>query len=233
MNASARRAVVLFSGGMDSTTCLLWAQKNFDDVLPLTVDYGQRHAVEIECARRIARELGMRLTEVRTDEFRRFSDDALTRADKPIVEGVGLPTSFVPGRNLSFLLTAARYAYYVGAGDVVAGMCQTDYSGYPDCREAFVVAAEKAISLAFDVSIRIHTPLMHLSKAQTWRMADELGGLERVRFHSHTCYYGLRDRLHDWGYGCGDCPACRLRQKGWEEFVATYGTPTSAAPQNT
>ncbi len=227
---SPTSAVVLFSGGQDSTTCLLWAVREFEKVFPLVVDYGQRHAVEIECARDICQNLGLQLTEVKSDEIRTFSDDALTHPEKVIEKGDERPNTFVPGRNLSFLLTAARFAYFVGADAVVAGMCQTDYSGYPDCREEFVRAAETAIHLAFDRRIPILTPLMFLTKAQTWQLADELGGLELVVNRTHTCYHGVRDAAHDWGYGCGHCPACELRKKGWNEYVCDY---RSKAPQKT
>lgn len=225
-----KRAVVLFSGGQDSTTCLLWAMREYERVFPLVIDYGQRHAVEIECARDICQRLNLELTEVRNDEFRAFGDDALTRPTRKIEAGNGLPNTFVPGRNLSFLATAARFAYFVGADAVVAGMCQTDYSGYPDCRDEFVRAAEAAIRLALDRPIPIRTPLMFLSKAQTWQLADELGGLDFVVQFTHTCYRGVRDELHDWGYGCGCCPACELRKKGWAEYVSDY---RPIAPQKT
>lgn len=213
-------AVVLFSGGQDSTTCLYWALQKFELVTALLVAYGQRHAVELAQARLIAAGAGVPLVEVATDFFQLHPDNALTNPglevrDAP--ESGGLPNTFVPGRNLVFLNIAAIHAYGTGARHVVAGVCQTDYSGYPDCRLDFVESAERTLSLAMERDFLIHAPLMQLDKAETWRLAERLGCLEIVVEQSHTCYNGDRTRRHAWGYGCGTCPACKLRRAGYEK----------------
>lgn len=213
-------AVVLFSGGQDSTTCLFWALEKFAEVTALLVAYGQRHAVELQQARRIAAAAGVRLVEVATDFFRLHPDNALTNPELAVLdapESGGLPNTFVPGRNLVFLNIAAIHAYGVGARRLVAGVCQTDYSGYPDCRLDFVESAEQTLSLAMAREFMIHAPLMFLDKAETWRLAERLGRLETVVELSHTCYNGDRTRRHAWGYGCGTCPACKLRRAGYEK----------------
>ncbi len=229
-------ALVLFSGGQDSATCLAWALQRFARVEMLGFDYGQRHAIELECRDRsagrheiVARRIGRRNSATATPwRFRRWptiSDTALTR-DVAIAMGEdGLPNTFVPGRNLVFLTFAAALAYRRGITHIVGGMCETDYSGYPDCRDETIKALQTALNLGMNKSFELHTPLMWLDKASTWKLADELGGaglVDLIREHSHTCYLGERGARHDWGYGCGECPACALRAKGWQEFSARH-----------
>lgn len=213
------KALVLFSGGQDSTTCLYWALRDFDSVETLGFRYGQKHAVEIEQASKIAEMAGVPLTTV--DLSGLLSMSSLTEHDKdpnaPHELAPELPASFVPGRNALFLTTAASFAYTRGIHDLVGGMCQTDYSGYPDCRRDFIDATEKSLSLALDAPVRIHTPLMDLTKAETWKLANELGCLEVVREMSHTDYNGDRSERHEWGYGKLDNPASILRAKGYAE----------------
>ncbi|MDR2497446.1 MAG: 7-cyano-7-deazaguanine synthase QueC [Tannerellaceae bacterium] len=215
-NNQPASALVLFSGGQDSTTCLFWAIKRFRSVRALCFGYGQRHALETEVARRIAGEAGIPFQLLDASVIAALSANALTDLDMAVdrekPEGA-LPNTFVPGRNLLFLTFAAAIARSHGIFNLVTGVSQADYSGYPDCREPFVRAAAEAISLAMDERFTIHTPLMHLSKADTWRLADELGVLSTVRDKTLTCYNGLI------AYGCGECPACRLRNNGLEEYM--------------
>jgi 7-cyano-7-deazaguanine synthase len=221
-------ALVLFSGGQDSTVCLAWALKRYARVETIGFAYGQRHAVEL-AQRVIVRD------KIRTDfpawgeklgpdhmieltELGRISETSLTRATEIAMTKAGLPSTFVPGRNLLFLTYAAAVAYRRGLGTLVAGMCETDYSGYPDCRADTIRAQEEAIALGFDQEFSIETPLMYVDKADTWELADELGGaplVDLIRDDTHTCYLGERTTFHDWGWGCGTCPACELRAKGW------------------
>jgi 7-cyano-7-deazaguanine synthase len=226
-------ALVLFSGGQDSTTCLAWALARFDRVETVGFDYGQRHRVELE--RRGALREGLarisplwreRLGDDHTvsiEALGAISETALTREAKIAFDEDGLPNTFVPGRNILFLAFAAALAYRRGIADLVGGMCETDYSGYPDCRDATIRATRDALSLGMDRDFSIHTPLMFIDKAATWRLAEELGGDALVRLiveETHTCYLGERSKRFDWGYGCGECPACRLRAAGWERYAA-------------
>jgi 7-cyano-7-deazaguanine synthase len=226
-------ALVLFSGGQDSATCLAWALSRFKRVEMLGFDYGQRHAIELSCRDRLldgfrmlnsdwAEKLGDSHTlEIPTLSV--ISDTALTR-DVAIAMGAdGLPNTFVPGRNLIFLTFAAALAYRRGISHIIGGMCETDYSGYPDCRDDTINALNHALNLGMAKAFELHTPLMWRDKASTWALAHELGGdalVDLIREHSHTCYLGERGARHDWGYGCGECPACQLRAKGWREFAA-------------
>jgi 7-cyano-7-deazaguanine synthase len=223
-------ALVLFSAGQDSATCLAWALGRYQRVETVGFFYGQRHAVELEQRQVLRRELrqrpqGRRLGEdhvVDLSGYGAVAESALT-ADRAIeLAANGLPTTFVPGRNLVFLTVAAAIAYRRGITTLVGGMCETDYSGYPDCRRETIDAQERALTLGLDTSIRIETPLMHLTKAETWALAHELGGDDLVQLiieHSHTCYEGDRTHRHAWGYGCGECPACELRAKGWDAWT--------------
>ncbi|MGH6951838.1 MAG: 7-cyano-7-deazaguanine synthase QueC [Vitreimonas sp.] len=226
-------ALVLFSAGQDSATCLAWALSRFARVETIGFAYGQRHAVELEQRQILRKQMGTaarwRWDEGKLGEdvvvdltgYGALAESALT-ADRAIeMLESGLPSTFVPGRNLVFLSVAAAHAYRRGAGVLVGGMCETDFSGYPDCRRATLDAMQTALSLGLDTPIRIETPLMHLTKAQTWALAHELGGSELVDLiveHSHTCYEGDRTHRHAWGYGCGVCPACELRAKGWASW---------------
>ncbi|MDY5955134.1 MAG: 7-cyano-7-deazaguanine synthase QueC [Kiritimatiellia bacterium] len=213
-------AVVVFSGGQDSTTCLLQAiaERGPEQVACITFAYGQRHSLEVSVAGRIANLLGVRNHRiVKTDWFNAVTTNALLDPQTPISrEGDSLPNTFVAGRNAFFLLAAAVYARTLGWRDIVTGVCETDYSGYPDCRAAFVESMNQSINLAMDGNFRILTPLMHLNKAQTWALADRLGKLDFVRRETLTCYEGIP------GDGCGKCPACLLRAKGLKEYEQTY-----------
>jgi 7-cyano-7-deazaguanine synthase len=223
--------LVLFSGGQDSTTCLAWALDRFSRVETVGFDYGQRHAAELPARERVlaafrknypnwAAKLGDDHL-LRLDVLKQIGGSALTDAVKIEMGADGLPTSFVPGRNVLFLTAAAALGYRRGVGDLVGGMCETDYSGYPDCREKTVAATAEALSLALDRSIVVHTPLMHLDKAATWHLAEELGGkalVDLIVEETVTCYEGDREHRHDWGYGCGECPACRLRSRGYAQY---------------
>ena len=211
--------LVLFSGGQDSTTCLYWALQEFTRVEAIGFRYGQKHAVELEQAAKIAEQAGVPFTVRDVTGLLAFS--SLTEHEKdsnaPHELAPDLPASFVPGRNALFLTTSASFAYTRGIHDLVGGMCQTDYSGYPDCRRMFIDSMEQSLSLALDAEIRIHTPLMDLTKAETWKLANDLGCLEIVREMSHTDYNGDRSERHEWGYGKLDNPASILRAKGYEE----------------
>ncbi len=232
-NQSPSAALVLFSGGQDSTTCLAWALSRYDRVETVGFDYGQRHRVELsrraglrEGLARLSPLWAERLGEDRTisiEALGAISETALTRDAEIAFAADGLPNTFVPGRNLLFLTFAGALAYRRGIADLVGGMCETDYSGYPDCRDQTIRAMAQALSLGMDRSINIHTPLMWIDKAATWRLAESLGGEALVRLiveETHTCYLGERGRRFDWGYGCGECPACKLRAHGWETYRA-------------
>lgn len=214
-----KTALVLLSGGQDSVTCLFWAKQNFKNVEALGFNYGQKHLVELEQAKLIAEKAEIPLHIMNVAGM--LQGSSLTEHDKdmnsPHESDAGLPSSFVPGRNALFLTTAASYAYTRGIFDLVGGMCQTDYSGYPDCRRVFVDSLQTTVSLALDKDVRIHTPLMYLTKAETWKMAKDLGVLEIVRDYSHTDYNGDRSTYNEWGYGKLDNPASVLRAKGYEE----------------
>jgi len=227
------RALVLFSGGQDSTTCLAWALARFERVETIGFDYGQRHRIEMDCRRtvlqRLRREFPAWDAKLGDDHvldlglLGQISDTALTQ-DKAIeMQANGLPSSFVPGRNLIFLAFAAAVAYRRGLDCLVGGMCETDYSGYPDCRDNTMKAMQLALSLGLDGPMVVETPLMWIDKAGTWRLARELGGqplLDLIVQDTHTCYLGERGTQHPWGHGCGQCPACTLRKQGWESFAA-------------
>jgi 7-cyano-7-deazaguanine synthase len=227
-------ALVLFSGGQDSTTCLAWALARFDHVETIGYAYGQRHAVELACREPLleglkainatwAAKLGDHHHTLDIPTIGTVSETALTR-DVAIAMGEGgLPNTFVPGRNLIFLTFAAALAYRRGLKHIVTGVCETDYSGYPDCRDDTIKALQVAINLGMERRFVLHTPLMWRDKAATWALARELGGdplVDLIRTHSHSCYLGVRDINHHWGPGCGECPACRLRAEGWNRYAA-------------
>ena len=232
MSVYGESALVLHSGGQDSTTCLAWALSRFRRVETIGFDYGQRHFVELECRKVVLSEIraifpkwAIKLGEdqvVSVGVLKDISDTALTR-DVAIRMGENsLPTTFVPGRNLLFLTIAAAVAYRRDIKVLVAGMCETDYSGYPDCRDDTIKALQATINLGMDKRFVIETPLMWINKAETWRLARELGGdplVELIKESTHTCYMGDRSKKHPWGYGCGTCPACELRSNGFKQFV--------------
>ncbi|MFG1398104.1 7-cyano-7-deazaguanine synthase QueC [Roseixanthobacter pseudopolyaromaticivorans] len=227
-------ALVLFSGGQDSTTCLAWALERFARVETLGFDYGQRHRVELDARQKLRPALSAlnpawaeRLQEDHTlslDALAAVSDTALTRDVEISMGANGLPNTFVPGRNIVFLTFAAALAYRRGLRHIVGGMCETDFSGYPDCRDDTIKAIQVALNLGMDSRFVLHTPLMWIDKAQTWALAAQLGGpalVDLIVEETHTCYLGTRGARHDWGHGCGTCPACELRAQGYYRFAAT------------
>lgn len=237
MNLSTDSALVLFSGGQDSTTCLAWALSRYSHVETLGFDYRQRHVVELTVRPAILTSIvniePSWATKLGADHvldlsvLGAVSDTALTRECEITMQANGLPNTFVPGRNLVFLTLAAALAYRRGIGVIVGGMCETDYSGYPDCRDQTMRALQSALQLGMDTKVHIETPLMWLDKAATWRLASRLGGeslIELIRTATHTCYLGERNELHAWGYGCGQCPACELRAIGYQTYQTNHQT---------
>lgn len=210
------QALVIFSGGQDSATCLIQAVQTYgrDNVQAITFQYGQRHHIELECARRIAQDWGVKQTVLDLSLIGQITDNALMD-DTAAIETAsdGLPNTFVDGRNALFLLYAAIFAKGQGIRNIIVGVCETDFSGYPDCRDVFVKSMNVTLNLAMDYTFRIHTPLMYLTKAQTWALADEMGCLDYIREHTHTCYNGVKG-------GCGECPSCVLRERGLQEYLA-------------
>jgi 7-cyano-7-deazaguanine synthase len=245
----SRQALVLFSGGQDSTACLAWALDRYARVETVGFDYGQRHRVELDCRA----PLRQAMAALKPAWAARLGDDhlldlsligqlgssALTQARAIEMDASGLPNTFVPARNLLFLTTAAALAYRRGASMLVGGMCETDYSGYPDCRDNTLKALQVALSLGLAAPMTIETPLMFLTKAQTWDLCDTLGGTalnDLVVDATHTCYLGQREPLHAWGRGCGSCPACLLRAAGhsaWRQGLAGSASPTTLPPGST
>ena len=230
---SSDRALVLFSGGQDSTTCLAWALQRYAYVETVGFDYGQRHAIELQVRPSILQQIQSihstwpaRLGADHMLDLSllgQISDTALTQNVEIAMQANGLPNTFVPGRNLLFMMVAATLAYRRGLNVLVGGMCETDFSGYPDCRDDSMKALQVALNLGMDTRIKLETPLMWINKAQTWSLAQDLGGaslVELIRSQTHTCYLGERGQLHAWGHGCGHCPACELRAKGYHEFIA-------------
>ncbi len=228
-----QKALVLFSGGQDSTTCLAWALERYAQVETVGFAYGQRHAAELDARPRVLSALAAtfphwagKLGEdhlLPLDVLKAIGGSALTDDMKIEMGEGGLPTSFVPGRNVLFLTAAAALAYRRGLGVLVGGMCETDFSGYPDCRHETIAATETALNLAMETSFRIETPLMWIDKAETWALAEILGGPQLVDLiveETVTCYHGERTTRHDWGYGCGACPACELRAKGYASYLS-------------
>lgn len=209
------KAVVVFSGGQDSTTCLFWALEKYDQVEAVTFDYSQRHNEEIEVAKEIANDLNVKHHVLDMSLLSQLAPNALTRDDIEVKDGEDgdLPSTFVPGRNLLFLSFASILAKQVGAKHVITGVCETDFSGYPDCRDIFIKSLNVTLNLSMDDQFVVHTPLMWLDKAQTWEMADNLNAFDYVRQLTLTCYNGVR------GDGCGECPACKLRRNGLETYL--------------
>jgi 7-cyano-7-deazaguanine synthase len=227
------KALVLFSGGQDSTTCLAWALARFDHVETIGFDYGQRHRIELDQRAKIRE----KIVTLQPDWAARLGEDhlidlavlgqisatAMTRDVEIVMQENGLPNTFVPGRNLVFLTFAAAVAYRRGLTHIVGGMCETDFSGYPDCRDATIKAMQTALNLGMEKDFVLQTPLMWLDKATTWALAEKLGGrplIDLILEDTHTCYLGERGARHEWGYGCGTCPACKLRAQGWRKYRA-------------
>ncbi|HEX2448828.1 MAG TPA: 7-cyano-7-deazaguanine synthase QueC [Methyloceanibacter sp.] len=226
-------ALVLFSGGQDSTVCLAYALDAYARVETVGFNYGQRHGIELECRRRVREEMARRFPNwaarlgpdhvIDVASFGAIGDTALTSEAEIVMLASGLPSTFVPGRNLVFFVYASALGYRRGLTTLVGGMCETDFSGYPDCRDATLRALEQAIRLGTEVPFSIETPLMRRTKAETWTLAQDLGGdalVDLIVEETHTCYRGERGMRHDWGYGCGTCPACELRAKGFAEWQA-------------
>lgn len=233
MKHASSSALVLFSGGQDSATCLAWALNRFGRVETIGFDYGQRHSVELACRpkfldaiRAVFPAWGAKLGEdhmIDASVLKALGATAMTHDVAITMTAAGLPNTFVPGRNLLFFTLAGALAVRRGAGHLVGGMCETDYSGYPDCRAATLKAQEETLRLGLDADIRIDTPLMYLDKAATWQLAQDLGGdalVDLIAEETHTCYLGERGTRHAWGYGCGSCPACELRANGWQRWQA-------------
>jgi 7-cyano-7-deazaguanine synthase len=234
MKNLSKRALVLFSGGQDSTTCLAWALERYDYVETIGFDYGQRHAIELSMRPQLLQKLrglssawDRKLGEDHIIDLSLISQLSHTAMTENIAIEMlenGLPNTFVPGRNLMFMLTAATLAYRRQLDVLVGGMCETDFSGYPDCRDDSMKALQVAINLGMASRLTIETPLMWIDKAQSWRLAEQIGGkalIELIRQDTHTCYLGERGALHAWGHGCGTCPACDLRAKGYIEYAQT------------
>jgi len=230
----SRKALVLFSGGQDSTTCLAWALDRYAEVETLAFDYGQRHRIELDCRNTVRAEIARQFPHwagklgedhlLDLSLLGQISDTALTSERAIELQANGLPNTFVPGRNLLFLTFAATLAYRRGASVLVGGMCETDFSGYPDCRDNTLKAMQVALSLGLAAPMTIETPLMFITKAQTWALTHSLGGdalNDLIVEKTHTCYLGERGARHPWGYGCGQCPACQLRAAGYASFVAS------------
>lgn len=233
MTTNTCRALVLFSGGQDSTVCLAWALQHYDHVETVGFDYGQRHATELVARPRILTQLEAmssdwtgrigpdHLLDLRS--FGAIGQTAMTTHAQITQNEAGLPNTFVPARNLAFFVHAAALGYRRGINALVGGMCQTDYSGYPDCRDATLKALAHAMRLGTDQPIEIITPLLQIDKAQTWALARQLGGqplVDMIVEETHTCYLGSREQRHAWGYGCGNCSACHLRSRGWDQWIS-------------
>ena len=214
---SNEKALVIFSGGQDSTTCLIQAIQQYgrENVAAITFQYGQRHAIELERARQIAQDFNISQTVLDLSLMQHITHNALMDGQAAIENSEnGVPNTFVDGRNALFLLYAAIYAKSQNIRHIIVGVCETDFSGYPDCRDVFVKSMNVTLNLAMDYAFQIHTPLMYLTKAQTWALADQLGHLDYIREHTHTCYLGIAG-------GCGECPSCVLRERGLAEYLAT------------
>jgi len=225
-------ALVLFSGGQDSTTCLAWALQRYERVETIGFDYGQRHAIELDVRapvlakmRALSATWDQRLGEdhlIDLSLISRISDTALTSNVEIAMQANGLPNTFVPGRNLLFMTVAATVAYRRGLNVLVGGMCETDFSGYPDCRDDTMKALQVALNLGMATRLKVETPLMWIDKKQTWQLAEQCGGqalVDLIRFETHTCYLGERGAPHAWGHGCGKCPACELRARGYAQYA--------------
>ena len=225
-----KKAALLFSGGQDSTTALGWSLKNFDEIYLLSFDYGQKHIVELKSAKKIVKEIEKNFDFsrykivnsliIKIKNLADITKSSLTSNLKIDISNK-IPNTFVPGRNLLFYNLAASYAYTHNIENIVSGVCQTDYSGYPDCRDITIKTLNKAINLGMEKEFKFHTPLMFLTKAQTWELSHRIGGekfINIIKNFTHTCYKGNRKKLFSWGYGCGKCPACEIRKKGWEEY---------------
>lgn len=231
MNNNKQRALVLFSGGQDSATCLAWALERFDEVETVGFNYGQNHSIEMDVRLEFLKSICDQFPEIASklgqdhildlSVLGQISDTSLTKEKALEFNESGIPNTFVPARNLLFATFAAAISYRRDIKHIVLGVCETDYSGYPDCRDDTIKALQVALNLGMDTRLVLHTPLMWIDKKDTWELAKQIGGeplVELIRTNTHTCYEGDREHLHDWGYGCGKCPACELRREGWKSF---------------
>jgi len=224
MNLNCSKAVVIFSGGQDSTTCLGWAKNRYDEVVAMTFFYGQKHNIEIERAKEICKIMGVEQHIIDIPFFGQLVDSALTHngvVNEKHSRIENLPASFVPNRNQMFITIAHAFAQKIGADTLITGVCETDYSGYPDCRNEFIKSIEQSTNLGSSQNIKIETPLMYLNKAETFKMAEQENIIDIVLNYSHTCYNGSEER-NSWGYGCGSCPACNLRHQGYRQYIERY-----------
>jgi 7-cyano-7-deazaguanine synthase len=215
------KAVVIFSGGQDSTTCLYYAIKNYghENVEAITFDYGQKHIIELVQSKRLCRKENIKQTVVDISFLDTLVESALTsNGDVNVINEKGLPASFVPNRNQLFITLAHAYAQKIKAKNVITGVCQTDYSGYPDCRQVFITAIEMASNIGSESEINVLAPLMYKNKGEIWAFAEKLNCINEIVEYSHTCYNGIRQNKYDWGYGCDNCPACELRKNGYYEY---------------
>lgn len=232
MYLSSEKALLLFSGGQDSAICLFYALEKFKKIEFIGFDYGQRHHIELEVRKNFLEEFRKEFPEYnhklgsdKIYDLKVLSDigeTSLTQETEIKILETGLPNTFVPGRNLAFLTIAASHGWRMDISHLIGGMCQTDYSGYPDCRDNSLRAMQIALTMGLDKDISLHTPLMWLSKAQSWKLLEDIAGKKSVKFvieHTHSCYKGERSHRYEWGYGCNDCPACELRKKGYEEYL--------------
>jgi len=228
-----QEALVLFSGGQDSATCLAWALEKFNRVETIGFDYGQRHSVELTCRLPILEEFKKQNSEwkaklgddhlIDLNVLGQISQTSLTKPVEIEISEQGLPNTFVPGRNLMFLTLSASIAYRRGIKNLVTGVCETDYSGYPDCRDDAIKAMQVVLNLGMETRFVLHTPLMWIDKASTWDMAEKIGGsglIEVMKEFTHTCYNGNRSNRLEWGYGCNECPSCELRGVGYQKFIS-------------
>ncbi|MEO6921727.1 MAG: 7-cyano-7-deazaguanine synthase QueC [Collimonas sp.] len=233
-------AIVLFSGGQDSTTCLAWALGRYERVETIGFDYGQRHAVELTVRPVLLQKIRAQFPQwadklgedhmIDLSLISKISSTAMTEDVEIVMQENGLPNTFVPGRNLLFMTVAATVAYRRGLNVLVGGMCETDFSGYPDCRDDTMKALQVALNLGMATRLKLETPLMWIDKSETWKLAQDLGGdglVDLIRADTHTCYLGERGALHDWGYGCGTCPACALRARGYQQYKQNKQTSAS------
>ena len=219
IEVNKEKAVVVFSGGQDSTTCLFWAKKRFKEVIAVSFDYGQKHKFELECAKTLCNKHNVEYHSLDLTLLNQLAPNSLTRQDIEVDKHApteGTPNSFVDGRNLLFMSFVAVFAKQKGANHIITGVSQSDFSGYPDCRDVFIKSLNVTLNLAMDFQFVIHTPLMWIDKAETWKMADDLGVLDIVKNETLTCYNGII------GNGCGDCPSCKLRKNGYLEFKKSY-----------
>ena len=231
IDLNPQTALVLFSGGQDSCTALIWALNTYETVHTVGFHYGQRHNVEMEVRQDFLQKLRKQYPDlsshlgedhiINLQGLSEIGETAMTSEIEIVMDENGLPNTFVPGRNLAFFVMAGALAYRLNAGILVGGMCETDYSGYPDCRSDTLDTLNQAINLGMESNLKFETPLMQITKGDSWRLLEKLGGKDIVSFvnqGSHTCYKGVRETLHDWGYGCGKCPACELRARGWYDY---------------